>query len=169
MYYVIETHYAGPNQDTDEYVDADTIDISTSPAISNSDCEERLDGWCGETNGWSVYAHGAYATLEDARKAITDKWGDVREGESGQSYEDVIETYKPGKYAPMSAQATADWAHDGLQYDISADTTDGDIAALITKYEAEANDQGGTLDKSALEGYMEDRRQELRDELAAED
>ena len=35
MYYIIETNYVGPNRTQDQYVDVDTIVISTSPAMTN--------------------------------------------------------------------------------------------------------------------------------------
>ncbi|EIZ8584089.1 hypothetical protein MQY53_001615 [Salmonella enterica subsp. enterica] len=170
MYYIIETKYVGPNQD--QNVDVDTIEISTSPAITNSSNEERTEGWCGTTNDWAVYAHGEYATIEEARAAITEHFGEVRDSDAnGDSFksddEDVVETYKPGKYAPMSSQATADWAYEGIQSDIEAETTDKHIAELVAEYEAEANSNGYTLD-SVLKNLMQERRQELRDELEDE-
>ncbi|EAM4262980.1 hypothetical protein DMA39_22420 [Salmonella enterica subsp. enterica serovar Muenchen] len=172
MYYIIETNYVGPNQAQDQYVDVDKIEISTSPAITNSSHEKRIEGWCGTTNDWAVYAHGEYATIEEARAAITAKFGEVRDSDpNGDSFESddegVIEVYKPGKYAPMSRQDTADWAYAGIQSDIEADTTDERIAGLVAVYEAEANSDGYTLD-SDLANFMRERRQELRDELEDE-
>jgi hypothetical protein len=172
MYYIIETNYVGPNQTQDQYVDVNTIEISTSPAITNSSHEERTEGWCGTTDGWAVYAHGEYATIEEARAAITEKFGEVRDSDAnGYSFEsddeDVVETYKSGKYAPMGSQATADWAYEGIQSDIEAETTDARIAELVAEYEAVANSNGYTLD-SDLEDFMQERRQELRDELEDE-
>jgi hypothetical protein len=169
MYYIIETNYVGPDQTNDQYVDADTIEIRTSPAITNSSHEARTDGWCGTTNDWAVYAHGEYATLEEARTAIAEKFGEVRDSDAnGYSFEsdddDVVETYKPGKYAPMSRQATADWAYEGIQLDIEADTTDERIVELVAEYEAEANRNGYTLD-SCLADLMQERRQKLRDDV----
>lgn len=167
MYYVIETNYAGPNHD--QHVDSDRIEICSAPAITNSSREERIEGWCGTTNDWAVYAHGEYETIEEARAAIAEKFGEVRDsnpnGESFESWdEDVVEVYRPGKYAPMSRQGTADWAWEGIQADIGADTTDERIAELVAIYEAEANSHGCTLD-SDLDEFMKKRRQELRDEL----
>lgn len=171
MYYIIETNYVGPNRTQDQYVDVDTIVISTSPAMTNLSHVERTEGWCGTTNGWSVSAHGAYATIEEARAAIAEKFGDVRncdaDGDSFESDdEDVVETYRPGKYAPLSSQATADWAYEGIQSDIDAATSDERIAGLVAEYEAEANSIGYCL-HSDLENFMLERRQELRDELEA--
>lgn len=172
MYYIIETNYVGPNQTQDQYVDVDKIEISTSPAITNRSHEERTEGWCGTTNDWAVYAHGEYATIEEARAAITDKFGEVRDSDAnGDSFEsddeDVVEIYRPGKFAPMSSQATADWAYEGIKYDIEADTTDERIAELVARYEAEANSNGYTLDSDLMD-FMKERRQELRDELEHE-
>lgn len=172
MYYIIETKYVGPNQAQGQYADVDKIEIRTSPAVTNSSHEEKTEGWCGTTNDWAVYAHGVYATIEAARAAITDKFGEVRNSHpSGDSFEsddeDVVEIYKPGKYAPMSRQSTADWAYEGIQSDIGADTTDERIAELVAEYEAEANSMGYTLD-SHLEDFMKERRQELLDELEDE-
>lgn len=172
MYYIIETNYIGPNQDQDRYVDADTIEIRTSPAVTNSSHEERTEGWCGSSSNWAVYAHGEYATIEEARAAITENFGEVRDSDAnGDSFksddERVVETYKLGKYAPMSRDATEDWAYEGIQSDIEANTTDERIAELVAEYEAEANNDGYTL-HSDLAGFMQERRQELRDELEDE-
>lgn len=172
MYYIIETIYTGPNWDQDQHVDADRIEITTAPAIGNSSREVCIDGWCGTTDDWAVYAHGEYETLEEARDAIIETFGVVRDSDpGGNSFEsldeNVVEVYKPNKYAPMSSQATADWAYDGIQSDIKADTTDERIEELVEEYEEEANRHGYTLD-SDLEGFMRDRRQELRDELLAQ-
>ena len=87
MYYVIETNYAGPNHD--QHADADIIEISTAPAITNSSHEVRIEGWCGTTNDWAVYAHGEYASAEEARAAIAEKFGDVRDSDpNGERFEE---------------------------------------------------------------------------------
>lgn len=169
MYYVIETNYVGPNQSQEQYIDINTIGISTSPAITNSSHEKRIEGWCGTTNDWDIYAHGEYATIEEARTAIANKFGEVRDCDAhGDSFnsddEDVVKIFKPGKYVPMSKHATADWAYESIQTDIKADTTDEHIAKLVAEYEADANKDGYTLD-SNLKNFMQERRQELCDEL----
>lgn len=163
MFYIIETNYTGPNQT--QYVDLDKIEIRTSPAITNCSHESRSDGWCGTTNNSAVYAHGEYITIEEALAALAERFGAVRDSDAyGDSFEsdgdDVVAIYKPGKYIPMSSQATADWAYGGIE----ASTTDERITELVAEYEAEANSNGYTLD-SDLKGFMQRRRQELRDEL----
>ena len=172
MYYVIETNCIGPNRTQDRYVDVDTIEIRTSPAITNSSHEECTEGWCGTTNDWAVYAHGEYTTVEEARAAITEKFGEVRDSDvNGDSFEscneDVVEIYKQGKYVPMSSQATSEWTYEAIQSDIEAETTDARIDALVDEYEAKANSNGRTL-HSDLEDFMKERRQELRDEMEDE-
>lgn len=168
MFYVIETNYVGPNQGQGRYVDTDKIEISTSPALTNLSQEERTEGWCGTTNGWAVFAHGAYGTLKEARAAIAAKFGEVRAGDpSGANFEpdngSVIATYKPGLYTPLSRETTADLMHEAIQADIAADTTDARISELAEEYEAEANSNGCTL-HSDLTTFMQQRRQELRDQ-----
>lgn len=168
MYYIIETNYVGPNQDQDNYVDADKIEISTSPAITNSSHEVCIDGWCGTTNDWAVYAHGEYSNIDLARAAITEKFGEVRSFDAnGYSFEsddkEVIEIYKPGKYEPLSSEATANWSYDYIQSDINVETTDVHIAELVVEYQSIANSEGYALHGN-LEDFMRERRQELRDE-----
>ncbi|MCP5428529.1 MAG: hypothetical protein H6966_09725 [Chromatiaceae bacterium] len=169
MYYVIETKYVGPN--SNQHADSDTIEITTKPAITNMSHEERIDGWCGTTNDWAVYAHGEYDAEKAARNAIAEKFGECREDDNIETWDrakrGVVTIFRPGKYAPMSSQATADWAYEGIQSDIESDTTDERIAELVAEYEEEANSNGCTLD-SDLEGFMQERRQELRDELEYE-
>ena len=170
MYYIIENNYVGPANE--QITDLDNVVISTTAAKTNCSQEEKTEGWCGTTNDWAIYAHGEYDTIEEARAAITDKFGAVRDTDpNGERYdsddEDVVETYLPGKYAPMSSESTAYWAYEGIQSDIEADTTDERIAELVAEYEAEANSNGYTLD-SDLEDFMQERRQELRDALDEE-
>lgn len=160
MYYIIETTYAGSNQE--QHTDATRIDISTTPAMTNQSHEERINGWCGTTDDWAVYAHGEYETIEAARQAIIAKWEHVRYSDSnGDAYTsddpDIIETCKPGQYEPMSRQSTADWLYDGMTSDITADTTDEQIAKLVDDYESMAHDQGYTLDSDALDILTEYR------------
>jgi hypothetical protein len=171
MYYLVERNYVGPNPYDTQFVDADELYITTVPARTNSSKEIRTEGWCGTTNDWAVYAHGEYETIEKAREAIAEKFGETRIQEQGEydEPENVFERYKFGKYIPMSREETADWAHDGIQADITADTTDEKIESLVCLYQADAHAQGFELD-SDLDDLMRKHRQKLRDERAqAED
>lgn len=168
-FYIVETIYAGPNPNDSQYVDADTIKITSTPARGNMSGEIVTKGWCGTTNDWAVYAHGEYASLESAQSAVAEIFGETRYCDPGYNeFEsddpDVVEVYKPGKYAPMSSQETADWSYECIESDIQADTSDDQISELIKEYEAEVNSYGNTLD-SDIEEFMKKARQEKRDEL----
>jgi hypothetical protein len=175
-YYVIKTEYVGPNQD--QHVDDDRIEIRTAPARTNSSNEVRLDGWCGTTNDWAVYAHGEYETEQEARHYIEENFGPVREGDDADNYMTFDEEGEPitavavfrfGKYAPMNAEATGNYCWEGVRADITADTTDEQIEALIEQYEESVNDEGYTLDRRALEDSMTQRRDDLLAERQAEE
>ena len=161
MFYVIEDKYVGPNQD--QHVDADTITISTTPAKTNMSHEVKLHGWCGTTNDWSVHAYGEYETLEAARYAVFENFGQVRLVNDEDKDDTVIESYKIGQYIPMSEEETGDWAYEIIRSEIHDDTTDERIAELVKECEASANAEGYTLD-CMLDEFMKQRRQELRDE-----
>lgn len=163
MYYVIETKYVGPNQD--QKVDSTTIEISTSPATTNTSHEVKLHGWCGTSNDWAVYAHGEYPTAREAEAAIHAKFGPVRSDDDYQSEPGVIAAYRVGEYVPMSSENTADWIYELMRVDVDADTTDERIAELVASYEKLANAEGYALDSDA-DDHMKAFRQELRDELA---
>ncbi len=109
-----------------------------------------------------------YDTIEEARDAITAEFGEVRSTDAnGDSFESddesVVETYKPGKYAPMSSHTAEEWAYE-IQSNVNGETTDADIAVLLAEFEAVANLEGYTLD-SGLEDIIRERRDELRDEM----
>ena len=162
MFYVIEDKYVGPNQD--QHVDADTITISTTPAKTNMSHEIKLHGWCGTTNDWSVHAYGEYETLEAARYAVFENFGQVRLVNDEDKDDTVIESYKIGQYIPMSEEETGDWVYESMRSEIHADTTDEDITKFLAECESNANAEfGATLD-SSVEDMVKQYRQELRDE-----
>ena len=163
MYYLISTNYVGPYKNESAYVDADRIEISDSPARKNFSREECIEGDCGTTNNFTVYAHGEYSTIEECRAAIAEKFGDVREVE-GDNTGDMVETYAPGRYTPLTPEETEDWwASEGVVPDINAETPDAVIEELLTEYEYVANKEGYAL-HSSMADIMRARRQVLRDE-----
>lgn len=167
MYYIIETNYVGPNHD--QHMDDDDIRISTVPARGNSTGEVITEGWCGTTNDRAVYAHGGHESVDAAKAAIAKKFGYVRyEDANGDDflthhYGDIVAVCKPGKYEQMSRQGTADWAHESIQSDITAETTDEKLAELLEDYAWEANDQG-YQPHSDLIDFMTDHRDGLLQE-----
>jgi len=166
MYYVIEYHYAGQNWE--QHLNDDRIEIRNCPARTNRSHAIRINGWCGTTNDWAVYAHGEYETVEAARSAIEDIFGSVRECDNYDSphgYDPlVIETYKPGAYDQMTSDETIDWSCDAIADDVTGKTTNDEIVALIESYEETANDNGYTLASDELGCYI----MKFRDLLAEE-
>lgn len=168
MFYIVKTECVGPNQSDDRYADADKIEIRDTTATTNISHEPRIEGWCGTTNDWAVYAHGEFDTIEAARAAINEKFGDVREIDfSCYGYnpldDGIIQAFKLGKYEPMSRSATADWIYDLIENDITDITTDDRIAELAVDYEIIANENGYTLDRHLID-IMNDYRDELREQ-----
>ena len=161
-YYIVTTEYAGPNPR--ENLDADRIEIRTEPGITNASHEVRTEGGLGQTNDWSLHAHGEYATLDDALDAVDRLWPEHREAEN-VGYEDtIVQTFRPGRYAPIG--------HDGLNTDefVDAESTDEQIAENAALLEEWANDEDCTY-VGGIEGLIElltERRAELIAELIAD-
>lgn len=182
MFYVIETQYVGPNQLDAKHIDSHVFEVATISARTNSSHEVRTEGWCGTTNDWAVYAHGEFARQESAEDWIKtrlsgDGWREDDLDDLGitdpQSMEDeengVVARFRPGRYIPMTADATGDWIADGLD-DIEADTTDERIDEIIAECQEEVRTAVGCeLDEDALREAIESRRQELRDERDEEE
>lgn len=167
MFYIIETNYVGPNPD--QHTDADEVRIQTEPGRTNSSHQERTEGWLGTTNDWAEYACGEYETEEAARAAVEERFGECRECASDPFSVDpdrsVVAVFKLGKHESMSYEWTADWIYSGLQSDVTADTTDEQLEALIKEWEGECNSEGYSLHPRAL-----DMAREYRDErIAARD
>ena len=166
MFYIIETNYVGPN--SDQHADADEVRIQTEPGRTNSSHQERTEGWLGTTNDWAQYARGEYETEDAARAAIEELFGECRERAVGSDPVNddpdgcVVAVFKVGKYEPMSREWTAGWITPGLQSDVTADTTDEQLEALIEEWEGACNGEGYTLDSRAI-----DMAREYRDELIA--
>lgn len=165
MYYIIERDYVGPNPD--QHADDHTVLIQNVPGRTNSSHEERTEGWLGTTNDWAEYARGEYETIEEARKAIEARFGPCRETPPVWENDDTaVELYRVGQYEPMCRETTADWIYSGLQSDVTADTTDEQLEALIDEWESACNDEGYTLDSRAIDmarAYRDERNAE-RDE-----
>ena len=160
-YYVVEYRYIGHEEGKD-----DLIHIQTTSA-RDSDGNVCTDGWCKTWGDWAVYAHGEYVILNDARAAVREKFGDVRE-DYGSYRLDVIETYKVGLHEPLNSYESYEYCLDHIQADVNHDTTDERIDELVTEYEIIANGDGYTLDEDGLAGMIRDYRDELRDELASD-
>ena len=143
-HYVIEENYVGANRD--QNIDADVIKITTEPATHNMNNEVCLDGWCGTTDDWAVYARGEYKSVEAAREYIRENYKNVREIDDFYDEGGTIKAiYKPGKYEPISREATVNFIYDSLISSVTQTTTDDEIRALVDEWEATANSEGWTL------------------------
>lgn len=146
-YYIVETIYVGPNPYGAQNIDADRIEIRTEPARANMSGEVRIDGWCGTTDNWSVYAHGEYDTLADARKAVIDIFGECRECELDEYHPRgcVVEAYKEGKLTPMGENESGAWIYEAMRSEITADSTADDTQAFSDKMQHYAEYEGYKL------------------------
>ncbi len=162
-YYVIKKNYLGP----EDLGDVDTIGIYRSPAC---DWYGRpvVDGHAGMANNWATYGRGAYTTLDEARAKIAELYPERRKVEE---YDDcngnIVELYKPGKYAKMTRGETRDWILDGLS--LTGNETDDELREIVEMAELSANVDGCTLHDSAfdiLEEEREWRRKEAMDKMS---
>ena len=125
--------------------------------MSNEVC---LDGWCGTTNDWATYARGEFPNLEAAEAYIKANYKDAREIDDFYDEGGTVKAvYKPGKYEPISKEATGNFIYDSLVDSVTQTTTDDEIRALVDDWEREANGQGCTLTGAY------DMAVEYRDEL----
>jgi len=162
-FFIVETQYVGPNRREDRFVDAHRIEIRTAPARSNTTSQPCTDGWCGTTNDWAVYAHGEYPTIEAAREAIEAQFGPCREDEGVSPADDVVETYRPGRYEPYGRDTTRSWCYESVLAEVTANTTPDQIDALIASLEESAQiTAGATLDLDEVRAVIEERLAELR-------
>lgn len=83
MFYIISREYVGPDcGSADHHV---RIRISDEPA-RQSDGAPVTDGLVGEYDGWCVWAHGAYPTVQAARDAVPYLFFKLREIDADAAY-----------------------------------------------------------------------------------
>ncbi len=87
-FYVVETNYV-------DNENGDKVEIRTSPARTNFSHEVRIIGFCGATNNRAVYAHGEYATIDDARAVVLSLFDVIEDDGDEDEDEDeaIVETY----------------------------------------------------------------------------
>lgn len=165
-YYVIAEAYVGPNPD--EMYDVDRIIISTTPATCNGSGEICLDGWAGTTGDWAVHAFGEFDTIEEARAQIALTFGITRTKDDNGSFDienpEIIETHKPGEYAVMTRQGTADWLWASMRR-ITHDTTDHELEIILKQNELEVNLSGDTLNRYAWDMLVDCRDEKIKDQI----
>ena len=73
-YYIVETHYIGPESHVREYSELDRFEITTTPP-KNATGEISWDGYLGTSNNVARYAHGVYDSLAAAEDAAVISLG----------------------------------------------------------------------------------------------
>lgn len=166
-YYVVETEYVGPNQS--QHLNDHTYNITTDAPRTNLSREVRTEGWLGTTNDWSEIARGAYDSLDEARAAVRAALGDnCRESDAEDLDEGVVESYLVGAYEAWDAESSETWCYES-RHEVTADTTDEQIAAIVESCEEWANSENNaTLDTDAVEKMLTEYRDELREARDAE-
>lgn len=166
MFYILSHEYTGPN----EVVNVYTVTVQTEPGETNMSHETQIEGYLGTTNDWSLHAHGEFETEDEARTAadaLAVKLGGAGSREidyesEGQG-DPIIAVFRVG-YEGWGAEASREWCYEGVRADVTADTTDEQIEALIEHYELMLNDEDGTLDTRAVRSMMSEHRDGLREE-----
>lgn len=172
MFYILKSDYVGPNQE--QHKNSTKFFVQTVPGQTNSSHEDRTSGWLGTTNDWSLHAYGESETLDEAKSKISElcdgKFREIEPEEHDSYYNDgrddvCLTPYKymvlAGAYEELNGEGSANFAWEGSRQDITADTTDERIAELVKGYEELANGENATLDASAVEQVLKDRRNEL--------
>ena len=138
MFYVIAY------TDVSSRLNWDHVDISKSPARTNSSHEICTDGWCGSTNDVSVCAHGEFKTEIDARNYIEKNFETRGFSEyckygldEWQYDEDVIDRFMIGEVEDMDESEVGDFIYEYMMECVTASTTDEEILALEEELERE--------------------------------
>jgi len=151
MYYVIS------QESEDGDYNADVVFVSKTPAKTNMSGEVKTKGWCGTFGGVATYAHGAYETIEEAKKVVARKVSGCR------PVEDDGEEF--------SGEAFLIHEYDLLERDVDSQTflfgsldgdeTDEELGAYAEELEGMANQDGSTWGDGLLDDLCK-----FRDEIA---
>lgn len=188
-FYIVHIEYVGPDFDTDRYIDADTLEIWTTPARKNQSGEECTEGWCGTNGDFSTTAYGEYDSLEEARAVIEDRWNtrlwwtrercevfrngeilpekgylfDERDGFFQGDEDTTVEKYKLGKLAPMTTEAVGNLMYETLERDITSTTTDEEIETLAKEIADEWANLGWEWHGDLAEMMREERQEKIEE------
>lgn len=156
-YYVTSGEDIGPS-DAQEKI----YYISTAAPRTNLGGTIVTAGWLGTTDDVAAYAHGAYDTLEEARRHIFSELADIgyREADDVMIYGDLVEAYLAHALPAASAEGTIEYSYEAIREDVTATSTDDDIEDLIHALCAEA--EGARLDRGALRDAIWEYRDSLR-------
>lgn len=158
-YYVISSEYVGPNSDG-RHLNAGRVYICTQPARKNMSNEICTDGWCGTTNDVSVYAHGVYGSIEEARDVVRARFEirDVEVDGAARGDYSAVEAWGIGRDEQMDAESSSMWVQD---VEVTALTTDEGISVLVDEANDLCEDEGFALDTDAATKYLTETRNDL--------
>lgn len=117
------------------------IEIMDEIPKSNLSHEEKTNGWLGQTNDYSEYAHGGFASVESARTYIKKYMG-------GRLIpEELLESYKENKEIYTTAKFDYDKYYFATDYFEDDEPnveglSDNEIENLAEKLKTEANNEG---------------------------
>jgi hypothetical protein len=132
MYYVLEWKYVGP--DPEQHINEHALLITSVPGRKNQSGEECTSGWLGTTNDWAEYAHGEFASLENARQAVAGVAGE--DGYRAASQEDnplsdlddsIVEEYRVGALPYLTSSESKEYALAAAQDEVTSVTDDEDL------------------------------------------
>jgi len=132
MYYVLERKYVGP--DPEQHINEHALFITEAPGRKNMSGEECTSGWLGTTNDWAEYAHGEFASLENARQAVAGIAGE--DGYRAASPEDnplsdlddsIVEEYRVGALPFLTSSGSKEYALAAAQDEVTSVTDDEEL------------------------------------------
>lgn len=175
-YYITSSEYVGPNQE--ERFNSHTYSIHTYAPRTNMSHEVRTEGWLGTTNDVAEYAHGEFESEEAARAEIGRLLEDCgyREidcsepvGADGDELIYDVARFAVGRFEEWGIESTSTWCYEGIEQDVTADTTDERIEEIADEYEAQANSEGFSLHRRTIIKAAAALRDDLRAEREEDD
>lgn len=161
MYYIIQTEDFQPS---DYEKSTDRVYISNQPLIDGSTRAVVIWGSATPENNRGYYAHGEYETLEEAKEAIEEIFGDeLCEDEDADLDYITIIVYKKS-LEEMTLEGSIAFLQAGIDEDITAETTDREIEELVKQWEKIVNDEIESTIHHKFEREMQKYRDRLNDE-----
>lgn len=131
----------------------ETISIVSEVPRTNLSQEKRENGWLGQTNDYSSYAHGGFASIDSARAYIIDYMGGKLISEEYLPDYDNRELYTTAKYEQY--YFVEDWIKNNVP-DVEG-LSDEQVEKLAKQLESEANKDGYNILGDIAE-YLRDLR-----------
>lgn len=147
MYYIVETHYVGPNPQ--EHLNDAYVYITTDPPRTIGSNKLLTDGWLGSYGDWSSDAYGEYESLPEARAEAEYIWSEIGLWEldlddpENEFFADpgTVVCWQVGAFEQMGPEETLDFVSNALpQGDECRDWTDDDIDRYVEELQREVEE-----------------------------